>query len=331
MNSYLEIKSESQILERVGDYLIKDGWKLYINCKIRGKIADIIAEKDGKLAIIEIKGKNVNPYNGIQQVLHFKKAVNYAYLAIPDESITDKKIDICKELGIGLIAIGIEIKQVVKPELTKALESVKNIIFQKTQEKPKIKKRGLLETLFRTKTLVDILNILFLNQTREYYLNELAREAKVSAPTALRELEKIQPLNIIIKTKKKNGTFYRINIDSIIYKELKQIFLKFELTDEIISKGLEKFDIKYALIFGSFAKNTETDASDIDVLVIGNIDKTELLLSVSKLEAKIGREINVIVWSEDEFKERKRLKISLLENIKENEIIMIRGDENEFR
>lgn len=323
MESYLEGK--------VKEHLIKKGWRLHPQSKIRGMRPNFIAEKDGKLAIIEVKGERADLDNGIKKVLHFKNAANYSYLAIPDESVTDRIVDICKELGIGLIVIGIKTKQIVKPEPTRALESVKSKIFQKTQEKPKIKKRGLLETLFRTKTLVNILNILFLNQTREYYLNELAREAKVSAPTALKELEKIQPLNIIIKTKKKNGTFYRINIDSIIYKELKQIFLKFELTDEIISKGLEKFNIKYALIFGSFAKNTETDESDIDVLIIGNIDKNEIFRSVSKLETKIGREINVIVWSEDEFKERKRQKISLIQSIKENEIIMIKGDENEFR
>ena len=124
---------------------------------------------------------------------------------------------------------------------------------------------------------------------------------------------------------------YKINRDCIIYEELKRIFLKFELTDEVISKELEKFDIKYALIYGSFARGTETETSDMDLLIIGNINRTVLLRSISKLETKIGREINFILWNEKEYKIKKKQKISLLNEIKENEIIMMRGDENEFK
>ena len=144
--------------KKVEDYLIKEGWKLHFQYKIRGMRSDFVVEKDGKLATIEIKGERADLDNAIKKALHFKNAVNYSYLAIPDEAITGKIVDICKGLGIGLIAIDRESKEIVRPEETRALESVKNKVFQKIQEKPKIRKKGLLETLFRSKTFVHILN-----------------------------------------------------------------------------------------------------------------------------------------------------------------------------
>ena len=322
---------ESYFKEQVGNYLKKRGWRFHFPHKIRGMQPDFIAEKDGKLAAIEVKGERADLDNGIKKALHFKNATNYSYLAIPDFAITNKVVDICRVLGIGLIGIDIESKEIVKPELTKALESVKNKIFQSKSEKPIIRKKGLLETLFRSKTFVYVLNHLFLNQTREYYLNELAFETGISAATIVRELDKIESLDIITKTKKGHTSYYRINKSCIIYEELKRIFLKFELTDDIIEYELRGFDIKFALIYGSFARGTETETSDMDLLIIGNADRTIILRAVSKLESKIGREINYILWSESEFKEKIKQDISLLENIKENEIVMIRGREDEFK
>lgn len=323
MKSYFEEQAEK--------YLVKQGWKFHFPYKIRGMQPDFIVEKDGKLAVIEVKGERADLDNGIKKALHFKNAANYSYLAIPDFVITGKVVDICKGLGIGLIAIDIESKEIVKPESTKALESVKNKIFQKIQEKPKIKKKGLLETLFRSKTFVYVLNYLFLNQTKEYYLNELASETGISAATIVRELAKIKSLNIVTKTKKGYTSYYRINRNCIIYEELKRIFLKFELTDDIIEYELRPYDIKFALIYGSFARGTETETSDMDLLIIGNADKIIILKTISKLETKIGREVNHILWSESQFKEKIKQGISLLENIKENEIVMIKGREAEFK
>lgn len=322
---------ELYLEERVEDYLIKKGWKLHFQNKIRGIRPDFVAEKEGKLAMVEVKGERADLGNGIKKVLHFRNAANYAYLAMPSRSINRKIVNICEGLGIGLISIDQESKEIVRPELTKALESVKNKVLQIVKEKPKIKRKGLLVTLFRSKTFVYILNFLFLNQTRRYYLNELAYHAGVSASTVSRELEKIQPLDIVTKTKESHIVFYKINRNCIIYEELKRIFLKFELTDEIISKELENFDIKYALIYGSFARGIETETSDMDLLIIGDVERALLLRSISKLENKIGREINFILWNEKEFERKKEKKISLLKEIKENEIIMIKGDEDEFK
>ena len=316
--------------KEIAGCLTKKGWKMHPPSKIRGMRPDLVIERDGELAAVQVKGKRGNIQNGIKKALHFKNAVNYSYLAIPKEMATDKIVSICKNLGIGLIGVGTEPGEIVRPEPTRALESVRNRVLQFKPSRPKARRKGLLETMFRSRTFVHVLSHLFLNQTREYYLNELAHETGMSAATIARELDKIEPLDIITRTKK-GRTSYRINQDCIIYEELKRIFLKFELADSIMADELKRFDIRYALIYGSFARGTETEASDMDLLIVGNADKTALLRAISKLEGRIGREINHILWNESEFKEKIRQNISLLENIRENELVMIRGGEDEFR
>jgi predicted nucleotidyltransferase len=86
-----------------------------------------------------------------------------------------------------------------------------------------------------------------------------------------------------------------------------------------------------ALIYGSFAKGTETTKSDIDLLVIGDLDEDLVLRAVSKTEKKIGRQINYIFWTPKEFAQKARQKIPLLADILKTDVIMIIGEQREFK
>ena len=55
-----------------------------------------------------------------------------------------------------------------------------------------------------------------------------------------------------------------------ITEDLMRIFLKTEsIGKEILTKFPDKEKIRYALIYGSFAKGTESSSSDIDLLILG--------------------------------------------------------------
>ena len=114
-------------------------------------------------------------------------------------------------------------------------------------------------------------------------------------------------------------------------RDLKRIFLKTESIGHEIFAGLDAKKIKFALIYDSFAKGTVTSASDVDVLIIRAINEDDILRSVSKTERRIGREINFILWTEKEFLQKVREHIPLIREISKTPIIMLLGDEDEFK
>lgn len=325
--------TESVVMPKVEEYFSKRGWRVLREVKLRGRVADIVAVKGEDIIVVEVKGSIGDIESGIEQTLHQKKAVNFSYLAIPKERATERVMNTCKNLGIGLILLNDGVKEAVKPVRSKALLSVRKKILGLKPKKleRKLAVRSSLEYLFRSKNQVLILKLLFLNSTKEFHLNEIARLTDLAPSTVVKEIRYILNIGLVVRRTQGNLVLYKINNKSIIFDELKRIFLKYELLDEIISRELPTEQIRYAFIYGSFAQGTETESSDIDLFIIGKIKENALLYVIRKIEGKMGREINYIIWTEEEFRKKVRDKVPLLRNIVDNPIIMIVGDEDEFR
>lgn len=189
----------------------------------------------------------------------------------------------------------------------------------------------MLERLFTSEARVKILTEVLLNSGREYHIRELSRITDVSPIHVQKELKNLQSLGLLSSKKMGNMVLYTLDKSSAIAEDLKRVFLKTEGVGIEILKSLDKKRIQYALIYGSFAKGTETTTSDIDLLVIGDIDEDSLLRSVSKAESKMGREINFIHWTPKEFAQKAKEKIPLLGDVLKTDVIMIIGEQREFK
>jgi predicted nucleotidyltransferase len=190
----------------------------------------------------------------------------------------------------------------------------------------------MLERLFTSKSRVRILELLLLNPTGEFYLREISRLTSVSAPYVKRELANLVALGLVLKRSQSVFTLFRLNRDSVIAEELKRIFLKTESFGKFIRDNLEEVgNIRFALIYGSFARGEESERSDIDLLVVGDVNERRMLGIIEKVEEHTGREVNYVAWTEDEFEEKVRERVPLLEEIASSPVIMIVGDFGEFR
>lgn len=189
----------------------------------------------------------------------------------------------------------------------------------------------MLERLFTSKTRVSILEEFLLNPGTEYHIRELARIVNITPIYVQKELKNLESLGLLGSRKTGNMVLYKLQVKSPIVEDLKRIFLKTESIGGEILKELDAKKIKFALIFGSFAKGIETSTSDVDVLIIGDIDEDDVLRSISKTERRIGREINFILWKEREFLQKIRENIPLIREISKTPIIMLVGNEDEFK
>lgn len=187
----------------------------------------------------------------------------------------------------------------------------------------------MLERLFTSKTRIKILSLLMFNQSKEYHLREIARLTSISPIYCAKELENLAKVNLVKKSKKANLSIHSINKECIFLKELRQIFLKTDYFLELLKKEL-KNKARYCFIYGSFARGEETDKSDIDLFLVSEIKEDELIKIIQKLEKNIQREINYVLWNERTFHQRAKSH-HLLKTIKKSRIIMLVGDENEFK
>jgi len=101
---------------------------------------------------------------------------------------------------------------------------------------------------------------------------------------------------------------------------------------DLLIDALQGLDakIELALVFGSMASGRQVSSSDIDVLVLGNLRLVEVVKALAPVQAKLGREINPVVMSVQNFvaqlEKQDRFAMRLLDEPK----IFVKGDEGEF-
>ena len=188
----------------------------------------------------------------------------------------------------------------------------------------------MLERLFTSKARVKILGLIIFRPS-ELHLREISRQTGVSPVYAAKELENLKALGLVSEKRKGNMRLFSANRLSPIFPELKSIFMKTEALPSVLRKGFEDKDIRFMAIYGSFASGKESENSDIDILIIGDVSEKAVSSSLAEFEKNAGREANYILWNEREFMERADKGHALLRDIAEKPLIMLSGDENEFR
>jgi predicted nucleotidyltransferase len=94
----------------------------------------------------------------------------------------------------------------------------------------------------------------------------------------------------------------------------------------LLAQSLKKIEgIEEAYLYGSFARNQQDGASNIDVLVIGNPKGDTLAVAMQKLERQLGREINYTVLTRRELKSRRGRKDAFVENVWHNKRVSLVG------
>ena len=225
------------------------------------------------------------------------------------------------------------IKEIVRPEYTAPLKSVqKKLLESKPVKTTKvIETKSPLELILHSKSQILILKLLFLNPAKTFHQNGIARKTGLTPPAVSKSIANLTKLGLVTRRSQGSMSFYRTNRQCIIFDEMKRIFLKYEIFSSMLSDNLVDEDVRYALVYGSFAKGTENESSGIDLLVVGNVAEDCLLDVIVKIEKDTGREINFILWTENEFMGKAQKRIPIVREILKTLVIMIVGDKNEFK
>jgi predicted nucleotidyltransferase len=189
-----------------------------------------------------------------------------------------------------------------------------------------------IDKLFGSKTRVTLLSKLLMNPDRSFYMRELSKELNMPYSMLHREVKNLASLNIVNEDRRGKVTFLCVNKRLPYFTDIRQLIAKTAGLGDLVRKGLSGLKgIKYALVYGSMATLEDTESSDVDLLIIGNVGEEEALKAIAETEKEAGREINYLLWSDNEFMRRVRNKHHLLMDIAGKPLIMILGEEDEFR
>lgn len=178
----------------------------------------------------------------------------------------------------------------------------------------------------------ELLKLFLTNPERSFYMHEIGRILERKPGTFQRTLNNMVSEGIITSEYKANARFFKANKKCPIYKELKSIVFKTVGVQGSIRDVLEEIgNIKFAFIYGSYAKAKESYLSDIDLAVIGNPDEDKLIKDLDRLEEKFQREINYKLYTLKKFKKEADEKEPFILEILRDKKVMLIGDENELR
>jgi len=183
-----------------------------------------------------------------------------------------------------------------------------------------------------TKTRAGLLKLFLTNPDRSFYMQEIGRILGKKPGTFQRTINNMVSEGILISEYRANARYFKANKSYPIYKELKSIVFKTVGVQGGIREVLEEIgNIKFAFIYGSYAKAKETYLSDIDLTIIGNPDEDRLITELDRLEGKLQREINYKLYTLKEFKKEVEEKAPFILKTLRDKKVMVIGDENGLR
>ncbi len=179
-----------------------------------------------------------------------------------------------------------------------------------------------------------VLGLLFGQPDRSFYSNEIVKLVKTGRGALQRELERMTGSGLITMTVIGRQKHYQANKNSPIYQELRSITLKtFGLAD-VLRQALSGCTdaIRYAFIYGSVAKGTDTAASDIDVMVIAEgLSYSHLFEVLTKSEEILGRKVSPTLYSPEDFLKKVQSDNHFVTRVLNQPKIDLLGHENDIQ
>jgi len=190
---------------------------------------------------------------------------------------------------------------------------------------------NILSEILSSRVRAAIFHLLFGFDGKELYMRDLERRSGFSIGAIQTELRKLLRLELLNKRKDGNRIYFQANKDHPLYLDLRNIVFKTNgLVDSIKNRLIYSDAIRFAFIFGSFARKEETSSSDIDLMIVGDLGLRQLTKMLSGLSDKLYREINPHCLSQQDFIRRKNLREPFINRICEEAKLFIIGDENDF-
>lgn len=189
----------------------------------------------------------------------------------------------------------------------------------------------MLERLFTSRVRVRLLTLFVTHPAEPFYIRQISRITGETYNNVRLELQNLSELGLIQEERRANAIYYKANGEHFLFPELKLLILKTEAIGDRLREALSTLgDIRVAFIYGSTAKGTEVTSSDIDLMVIGEVDLDTLDRTINNIEEELTRTVNYTLFSVEEWQERVIQENSFVIDVLTHEKVFLIGDLNDL-
>lgn len=179
-----------------------------------------------------------------------------------------------------------------------------------------------------------ILALLFGRAGEAFYLRQIADLTGLAVGSVQRELANLVQAGLVVRTAKGHQVYFRADERSPIYPELVGLVTKTTGVAGVIRAAFAPFArkkmITVAFIYGSIAAGEQQPSSDVDLMIIGDIELKSVIPVVRRVEEQVGREVNPTIYRPEDFRQRLAAGEHFLSRIIARPRIMLIGDEDEL-
>jgi predicted nucleotidyltransferase len=156
------------------------------------------------------------------------------------------------------------------------------------------------------KVRLGVLALLFSRPDRSFFVREVVRAVEGGQGAVQRELARLSEVGLLERREEGRQVYYQANKECPLYSELRSIVMKTVGLVDVLRAALEPANeqITLALVYGSVARGEPQSASDVDLLIVGDLEFSEVVELLSPAQDRIGREINPSVFTGEEFRRR---------------------------
>lgn len=173
----------------------------------------------------------------------------------------------------------------------------------------------MIDALFGSKTRVKLLHLFLSNPGRAFYVREITRKIDEQINSVRRELANMLNVGIIKSENSNNKLYYEVNQDYVHYEPLRQVFVsassesqalkEVETVGDWASRLKPLGDVRVAILGGQLVHGSDTD---VDVLLVGSINKTQAKKFVKELEEDESKSLNYVIMEYQDFYYRLSIK-----------------------
>lgn len=178
-----------------------------------------------------------------------------------------------------------------------------------------------------------VLSLFFSHPDQRYYQRLVIRMIGLGSGAVQRDLERLTSAGVLTRTVEGRQIYYQANPKSAVFGELRGLIRKTFGIAEVLRSGLATVrpQIRVAFVYGSVAAGSETSASDIDLMIVGDDISLDMVVSaLVDTQAALGREVNPSVYSAEDFCRKLAQGHHFLSNVLQGPKLFIIGDESEL-